>query len=402
MTTKQFVIRFISVSFLLLILIALFNRIVDPFWYFRDIEIKGFNAVKLEFRNYERHVKPHWLVREQPEAIILGSSFAEIGFDPTNPFFTDHGRLKGMNFAFSGASWKMVQCQFEFAVTHAPIKRALIGFHPENLPVADCAKDFAALGQTNMGELLLSMPSLGASIKTIRKQKTGKPSHTREGRYFALRDEPGVDILFGVDYRRRVKQKEQCSNAINTTDIPFNSVPESAFDLSGLRKMIRIAQEQGVELVLYAYPHHVYNEEWDRQCGDEAANWHAMKQIASLIEAEAAPDQARAWQFYGYNEFTTEPIGTSAKYWQDSRHFNFEVGDMMLADMFNGTRNKPEFGRPLVSGNIEADYEVLLQERAEYLQHHPEFHADLQKLQQLCSDQTSKCLPLLQTLGLAP
>jgi hypothetical protein len=39
----------------------------------------------------------------------------------------------------------------------------------------------------------------------------------------------------------------------------------------------------------------------------------------------------------------------------------------MLADMFNETLNKPEFGRPLVSKNIETDYQYFLQERAEYL-----------------------------------
>ena len=394
MTTKQFVIRFISVSLLLLFLIGLFNRIVDPFWYYRDIEIKGFNAVKLEFRNYERHVKPHLLVRDQPEAIILGSSFSEIGFDPNNAFFTDHGRLKSMNYAFAGAPWEMVECQFEFAVTHAHIKRVLIGFLPGSLPVANCAKDFASIGQINLGELLLSMPSLSSSIKTIRKQKTEKPSHTREGMYFFNRDtkyKTEVDIRFGEDYRRSMKQKPQCSNAINTKDIPLNSVAESAYDLSGLRRMIKIAKEHNIELVLFAYPHHVYNEEWDRQCGEEVTHWHLMKQIANLIEAEATPDQVRAWQFYGYNDITTERIGASAKYWQDSRHFNFEVGDMMLADMFNEMRTKPKFGRPITTNSIEADFRDFLRGRSEYLQHHPEFHADLQKIQHICSDSTSKC-----------
>ena len=394
MTTKQFVIRFLCASLFLLLLIGLLNRIVDPFWFYRDIEIKGLNAVKFEFRNYERHVKPHLLVREQPEAIILGSSFSEIGFDPNNAFFTDHGRLKGMNFALAGAPWDMVQCHFEYAVTHANIKRALIGFHPENLPVADCAKDFASIGQINLGELLLSMSSLRASINTITKQKTKKPSHTREGMYFFNRNTKHnieVDIRFGEDYRRRVKQKPQCSKAINTADIPFNSVAETAFDLSGLRKMIKTAKEHGVELVLFAYPHHVYNEEWDRQCGDEIIHWQAMKQIASLIEAEAKPDQVRAWQFYGYNAITTEPIGMTAKYWQDSRHFNFEVGDMMLADMFSETGYKPEFGRPLVSSSIEADYRDLLKERAEYLQQHPEFFTELKKIQQLCEAPDNEC-----------
>jgi hypothetical protein len=171
--------------------------------------------------------------------------------------------------------------------------------------------------------------------------------------------------------------------AIVTQDVPFNSVTGSAFDLSGLRRVIKIAKEHNVELVLFAYPQHVYKEEWDRRCGDEVTNWHAMKEIAGLIEAEAKPDQVRAWQFFGYNAITTEPIGKTAKYWQDSRHFNFEMGDMMLADMFSETGKKPEFGRPLISSNIESDYQDLLKGRAEYLQQHPEFFAKLKEIQQL-------------------
>ena len=70
---------------LLLGLTAAFTRVVDPFWYFRDVEIDGFNAIKTKFRRFERNVKPAVFAAEQPEAVILGSSFAEIGFDPLHP-----------------------------------------------------------------------------------------------------------------------------------------------------------------------------------------------------------------------------------------------------------------------------------------------------------------------------
>ncbi|MGR9000461.1 MAG: hypothetical protein ACU88J_15640 [Gammaproteobacteria bacterium] len=388
MTNKQFVIRFLCGSLFVLALIGLFNRIVDPFWYYRDIEITGFNAVKLKFREYERHVKPPLLVREQPNAIILGSSFAEIGFDPNNENFTDHGSLKGMNFALAGAPWDMVQCHFEFAAAHANIKRALIGFLPENLTTADCAKDFAKLGQVNIGEFLLSMSSLRASIKTVRKQNTEKPSHTRDGMFFFERDIPGVNIRFGEDFARRKKQKPKC---VKASDRPFNSAAENTFDLSGLRRMIATAKEHNIELVLFAYPQHAYSLELDNQCGDQDARWRLMKQIASLIEAEATPDQVRAWHFYGFNEITTEPIETNAKYWQDSMHFNFEMGDMMLADMFNKEHDKPKLGHLLASSSIEADFKDFLQERTEYLRHHPEFLANLKKLEHICSVPTNKC-----------
>jgi hypothetical protein len=381
MTTQQFVIRFFSVSLLLLVIIGLFNRIVDPFWYYRDIEIKGFNAIKPKFRRYERHIKPALLMREQPEAIILGSSYAEIGFDPTSPFFTDHGRLKSMNFALAGAFWDRVQCQFEFAVTHANIKRALVGFHPGALPMVNCAKEFTSLGQVSTGELLLSSRALMASIETIREQKKENPSHTRAGMYFYTRGQAGVDRQFRESFTRHIKDNPHCLNAANASDLAINPVADSNLDLSGLQRMIKTAQVHGVELVLFAYPSHAYSLELSKQCGELNERWRAMKSIATLIEKESK-GTVSAWQFYGFNDTTTEPIGaTAAKYWQDPEHFNFEMGNRMLADMFDADDNKPELGHRLSSSNIESDYRNFLQGRSEYLQHHAEFHANLLKLQ---------------------
>jgi len=387
MTDKQFVTRFISASLLLLALAGLFNRIVDPFWYYRDIEIKGFNAIKSAYGNYERIIKPVLFLREQPEAIILGSSYAEIGFDPNNKFFTDDGRLKGMNLALAAAEYDTVQCNFEFAVTHASVKRILIGFHPNAMPEANCEK-FAKLGQINIAELLLSISSLRDSIRTIKRQKNGKPSHTRDGLFFFMRDQPGVNIRFGEDFERFKKQNPHC---VKASDSPFTHSAENSFDLRGLRRMIKLTRAHNIELVIFFYPRHAYGLELDNQCGGQDTYWRAMKQVASLIEAEAKPDQVRAWQFYGYNELTAEPIGSTAKYWQDSRHFNFEMGNRMLEDMFGENTNQPKFGRPITSHSIEADFRDFIRGRSEYLQHHPEFHANIQKLQQICSDPASHC-----------
>jgi hypothetical protein len=74
-------------------------------------------------------------------------------------------------------------------------------------------------------------------------------------------------------------------------------------------------------------------------------------------------------------------------------HFNFEMGNMMLADMFGKNPEGPKFGHPITTKNIEADFRYFLQERTEYLQYHPEFHTDMQTLQQICSDPASKCRP---------
>lgn len=113
MSLRRYTIALFVLIAMTLAAVAAFNRVVDPFWYYRDIEIAGFNAVKPRFARFERYVKPQLLIREQPQAIILGSSFAEIGFDPLDVHFTDGGRLRGYNFAFAGAGWTLEECAFE-------------------------------------------------------------------------------------------------------------------------------------------------------------------------------------------------------------------------------------------------------------------------------------------------
>ena len=370
MAPKQYVTKFVCGYFVLLSLIVIFNRIVDPAWYYRDTEINGFNAIKPTFANFARDVKPALLKRDQPDAIILGSSYSEIGFNPTNQFFTDHGRLKGMNFAFAKASWGEVQCDFEFAVTHSNIKRALVGFHPGHLPISNCVKDFASIGQLNTIDLLLTYSALKYSIETIRQQNNGVGTHSREGMYFYNRW-TDANYLFREDLETRLSN---CQHNMDTNKSPGHSDSNNSLDLSGLKRMIKSAKEHGVELVLFAYPKHAYLLELDNFCGGQEAEWRMMNRIAAFVDAESS-GQFRAWQFYGYNDVTAEPVRKTRGYWQDAKHFNFEVGNLLLDDMFDKTRNRLAYARPLNS-----DYSDYLREREEYLQHHPEFQAEMQNV----------------------
>jgi len=364
MTPKHFVTRFAYGFFLLFALAGIFNRIVDPAWYYRDTVIKGFNAVKPEFLSFEQRVKPALLVRDQPEALILGSSYAEIGFDPTNPFFTDRGRMKGMNFAFARAPWEKVQCHFEYAVTHSKIKRALVGFHPGDLPMADCEKDSEFIGDIDTIDLLFTYSALDFSIKTILKQKESDITHTPEGMYFYYRGvNPASYFRQGLEAR-----SAGCGNSKRYPEKLQN------LNLSGLRRMIQSAQAHNVELVLFAYPEHAYLLEMDYLCGDMEEKWKVMQQIGSFIDSESA-GKIPAWQFYGYNAVTAEPVRNSMWYWQDSRHFNYEVGNMFLEDIFAKSRS-PE-NNPVFARSLNTSYADFLNERDEYLRFHPQFTTNM-------------------------
>jgi hypothetical protein len=217
---------------------------------------------------------------------------------------------------------------------------------------------------------LFTYSALDYSIQTIRQQYRVAATHTREGMFFYNRWNDG-NLLFREALESRVAE---CKKNTGTNKFTGYSDPESMPDLSGLQRMISSAKAHGVELVLFAYPQHAYLLELATQCGRQEAEWQAMKRIAAFIDTESS-GQVRAWQFYSYNDITAELVRKRRGYWQDAQHFNFEMGNIMLEDMFGQARGGLALARPL-----NADYFDFLRERDEYLRHHPEFQTEMQNV----------------------
>jgi len=106
--------------------IAVINRVVDPFYYYRDLEIKGINQFKPKAGRYERYTKPALLIQKHPNALIFGNSISEIALNPDNPYFNGSNSLQGYNFSFAESPWEKVFCHFQFALNHTSIKELLL------------------------------------------------------------------------------------------------------------------------------------------------------------------------------------------------------------------------------------------------------------------------------------
>ena len=388
MSAKHYTLGWLLLITLTLAAVAAFNRVVDPFWYYRDIEIAGVNAVKPRFARFERHVKPALLAREQPEAIILGSSFAEIGFDALDPSLTNQGRLRGYNFALAGAGWALEQCAFAYALKHAPIKRAVLGISAGALPMADCQHVWQGMSVTP-AELLLSVNALDNAIRTVAEQRRARPSHTREGRYLYTRDVPGAARRFGEYFRRDARAQAPCAArlAAPPREVAYRAVQPSAnLDVAGLRAVIRLARAQGTELAFVIYPKHALSLELDFACGDARARWRDIAAIAQAVAEESAQDanqhSAGVWVFDGYDALRAESVaGREPVYWQDPEHFNFELGARMLATIYNGAGvGEPAFGARVLPGNVDDLYRQLLEQRQQYLAANAGFYGELRAL----------------------
>lgn len=377
----------------LLGLTAAFTRVVDPFWYFRDIEIEGFNAIKTKFRRFERDVKPAVVAAEQPEAVILGSSFAEIGFDPLHPALTRNGQAGSYNFALAGAPWQMNFCALEYVLATTPARRIVLGIHAQPLPAFDCTENIADMRETAWTALLLSPRALGAAIETVSHQRrTVRGSHTREGMYYYSRFDPGVERRFSQFFASILHDAKGCGFARLERSLelpvpPLSVSEEAPFDAQGLARIIESVSGRDVTLRLAVYPRHVLSIETDYLCGRQMDRWRALWHLARFLEDHppAAPASVEIWDFQGYGPFTTEPVVPALMaYWQDPEHFNYEFGNAMLDWMFGRVRDAAKgvdgLGYRVTTATLAARYEWFSRQRIAYLDRHPDTWTTLARM----------------------
>lgn len=368
--------------------VAGFDRLVNPFGYYADCPIAGFNAVKTEVRGFERYVKPKHLRERQAEVLIVGSSYAEIGFDPLNPALTENGALRGYNFGIAGANWPEVLCNLRYALTHTRPRKIVLGIHPAAMPDIDCARAFPNLGATSPLAPLLSVAALKASAATIRQQDK-PPSHTPEGlffhTYFKMRE---VERIFRESFREaRAKRAAQCRPDYGKTFPAVWTPSEEKLDLAGLDALLREFAARNVEVKLTIYPVHALLMEFDMLCGTDIARWRRLRQVAERVDAaRRRGERVELWEFQGFHPDIGERVRNGvSRYWQDVGHFDRSLGDKMLDSMFRKTaaapnREEPPLGVRVEAGQVPELYARFLQDRETFVAANPWFHKDLQAL----------------------
>jgi hypothetical protein len=124
----------------------------------------------------------------------------------------------------------------------------------------------------------------------------------------------------------------------------------------GLRNLIRLALEKQVELILLFSPTHVLMSEAQRRCQGPEGYWNWLWQIVSIAAQEAGSNsrQIQVWQFADYALINGERIhaGKAARdrLWQDSIHFNEEVGGAAFDAIYSG---RPGYGARVTVENFE-------------------------------------------------
>ncbi len=373
----------------LLALTGLFNRVVDPFWYYRDITIDGFNSVKTQFTNYERHVKPVILRETRPDAVIFSSSVLEAGMNPAHPAFTNDGTYHGYNFGMQAAWWDRVYCNLEYALANTELKTVVIGISPEPLPSLDCSSRIKEMGAVQPSQLLFSFDALKASLKTVTQQAK-RPTHTLDGMLFYHRYQSGkIEASFAQEfYKYRIRSKGKACPKPRSTDIPAWVPPDGEVDMRGLEKLLRQLVERKVQVKLVIYPIHALWMEL-MLCDDLPKRWHLIYKMAKIVnDASQQGGDIELWDFQGFSSGLVEKISNNqTRYWQDFGHFNYELGDIMLDLMYRRADPMDRwgddvFGVRLTPESLPGRFTRFFQSRREFINGNSGFIQDFEKFSQ--------------------
>ena len=387
MNSKAYTKYFIFCLLFLLLLTATFNRIVDPLWYYRDVSIKGFNAIKTEYHSYERQVKPIFIKEYKPEVVIFSNSFLEVGFNSQHPSLTDNGKYRSYNYGIAGASWDKVYCNVLYAVDNTVLRTAVIGIQPGPLPEIDCSSKQQSISKLEQKTLLFSFDALRASFNTVRRQDRS-PTHDINGLSYYHRGNGGqIEQVFKNDLSRYVMfpTKKNCQ-PLNFTENPSWSSPKLIVDTGGLKKLLVLLLSRHVKVILVVYPNHALWMDLLMSCGDLTERWQYLYKIATQVnEINNNSGLVELWDFQGTSDMLTEKINNGhVKYWQDHGHFNYEMGDVMLDVIFNNKQvtsvnSIDDFGVLLTPTSLIERFYNFFKNRKDFVQKNPWYINDFNK-----------------------
>jgi hypothetical protein len=350
-------------------LAALVNYLIDPYAVFGAGTIAGLNQVKPHPDVMLPEIKLILGTRARPDALILGNSRAEVGFDPQHPAFRARGLL-AFNAAVPGSATEYEASALQRFAVASNIRVAIIGldfldflYGPNESARPTPAFEGSASAARTRLLALFSVTALLDSARTVVIQHERHPATLRPDGFNPMLDYLDIAATEGyaVLFRQRAEQ-----SARQLAREPHNLYTQGSRQspaFSALESVLRIAAEKGIDVQLVIYPYHLI-----LMLQIEAAGlWPLFEEwkadVAALSdEARRRGVRVSLWDFACPDHQTAEAVpGDDERkammrwYWE-AGHFKKELGDLVLARIFGqGNQYGGEgFGIQLTSENAAA------------------------------------------------
>lgn len=425
---------FVVVLVVLLMSIPLFNVVVDPYWAFGIVEVEEFNAAKPQFTNELRLGKALAVCRIKPEAVILGSSRAELGLNPEHPGFARfvdrtynnamagiglHETLRTLQHAYFSSKGKLKlailaldDLMFSANRESVVFGTEVIGYDEKRLvltPEQSCLGTYL-----RESEQLLFLQGIKTSVHTLAHQDF-QENYLPNG----MRDPESNSLATGmplVGHRTAFRNNE----AYYLKRI-WTAGPEQRYCLKAesygstmekLRVLVRFARDHEIELRLFFSPVHARLLIAARESGLWTMIEDNKRAVVQVLAEDAARDLARKpfqlWDFHTFNSITNElvppldDIESKMKWYWEVSHYKSVTGDLVLDQVLEhqepGRDVPDDFGILLTAKNIESELHKLLADSRTYDLQYPNDVEEIRKQAKEILEERSGvlCMPSYQ------
>jgi hypothetical protein len=360
---------------LLLSSIALFNGVVDPYGFYRLVEVKGFNQQKEGVRNKIRYVKALELPLRKPKTIIMGSSRVHDGMNPQHPLLQDPAYFPAYNLGIDMDRVHESLQYLKHAMLHTEVKRVIFGldffmFNAAQKVSIDFDRSLVGRKINVADYIATSLVSKDALIDSVRTIKTSR-AHPERKEFLGNGYRPGNFVFFKV---KNYQKLHYYTNWVFLSALPqqtkyYSEITQDEDVFKDFEEILRICKQHKIDVRLYISPAHAH---LDGEGVAAAGKWEMMegwkRRVVTIADRYSAP----LWDFSGYNSVTTEPVRTPMKYYWDSSHFTEVTSDWILKRIFADPtvmdEIPPDLGIRISGKNIEPHLMAIRQDRRSYIE----------------------------------
>jgi len=409
---KSFIYWFLASIAAAILSLILFMIVVDPYWRFDLVSIKGFNYFKPRVAYKMRLTRAHQICKIHPSNIIIGSSKVELSADPNHVAWRNfpgktyaagapsmgieelyktlqhaHYASNKLNVALIGLDFFMFNAHREKNI----FKTTVLDFDSKRLITSEdgsCAKTF-------LYDLLefIGPAGLKASIATVLEQEILplSPLYYIDG----LRDDAFLkhrQSMTGSRFMFRRQEKDYLQKKWRSGNLKRYcfAVDGGNSTLDTFREMVRFAYNKGIDLRFFITPEHARMALAIRESGlwPQFEEW--KKEMVNILYEEAKHHHASPfvlWDFSGFNHITMEVIPSDSDmtpmhwYWEGA-HYKRELGDIITSYVIGGEKidKEDDFTILLTQKNIQRHLNTQRAKAKQYISKFPEEYNFIKKV----------------------
>ncbi len=384
-------------TLVLLFAVAAFNLIVDPYGVFRVVSVEGFNRIKSQAVQRAELFKRVGVARVRPNALILGNSRAEIGFDPESPAWPMDVRPV-FNVALPGTGVDSTLDELTQVLASSTPRVVLIGLDFLDFRTDAIAREAPAPAhRSRMQDLrdrasaLLTLSALADSIATIEAQHRRNSTSLTEAGFNPMRDYEAIARNEGYYAMFRQRDEENAKAYVRGSKTIFSADGRPAPELHAIEQIIALTTQRGISLRFVIYPYHAHS----LVLFDRAGLWPAFeawkRELVRRSDAAAQGADVELWDFSGFGAFANERVpppgntSTAMDWYWEAGHFKKSLGDLVLARVFGRPDTPPQWGVRLIAGKLDAHLQQQRADRDAYERDHASDVSDLAQLVALAS-----------------